>query len=285
MRLIIGFTLPSFLRRLIGGARPSVADIDEALWRESLAAMPWLHHLDTAAREQLRERVAAFLATKTISGAAGFEIDDRVRLAIAIQACLPVLHLGLKAYDDFVEIIVYPDRFLVARSQTDDAGVVHESTDELAGEAMERGPVVLSWHDAAPDGERGWNVVIHEFAHKIDMLDGEPDGVPPLPAAQRMAWAHEIETSWQAFCDALDQLEARIPRHIDPESAEGQAWYATLPLDPYAATDVGEFFAVCVESFFVDPEPVQHAFPRLYRMLADYFGQDPLSAIEAHAPA
>src|SRR5690606_24417954 len=172
----------------LGRPGPALADIDEALWRESLAAMPWLRHLDAGARQRLRERVAGFLAAKTITGAAGFEIDDRVRIAIAIQACLPILNLGLQAYDDFVEIIVYPDRFLVPRSQVDDAGVVHESTDELAGEAMEHGPVVLSWHDAAPDGERNWNVVIHEFAHKIDMLDGEPDGVPPLPPSRRAAW-------------------------------------------------------------------------------------------------
>jgi Mlc titration factor MtfA (ptsG expression regulator) len=269
--------LPSFLRRLLGRPGPALADIDEALWRESLAAMPWLRHLDAGARQRLRERVAGFLAAKTITGAAGFEIDDRVRIAIAIQACLPILNLGLQAYDDFVEIIVYPDRFLVPRSQVDDAGVVHESTDELAGEAMEHGPVVLSWHDAAPDGERNWNVVIHEFAHKIDMLDGEPDGVPPLPPSRRAAWAAEIDRAWQAFCSELDRLEARIPPHVDPESAEGEAWYASLPLDPYAATDIGEFFAVLVESFFVDPEPVQTAFPELYDLLADYFDQNPLA--------
>ena len=270
--------MPSFLRRLLGRPGPAPADIDETLWRESLAAMPWLDHLDTTARQRLRTLAARFLATKTITGAAGFETDDRVRLAIAIQACLPVLNLGLQAYEDFVEVIVYPDRFLVPRSQVDEAGVVHESTDELAGEAMEHGPVVLSWHDAAPDGDRDWNVVIHEFAHKIDMLDGEPDGIPPLPAARRADWAAEIDQAWQAFCDELDRLEARIPRDVDPESAEGEAWYAGLPLDPYAATDVGEFFAVAVESFFVDPAPVRAAFPRLYELLAEYFGQDPLTS-------
>lgn len=290
----------SLLKRLFGRPAPAAADLDDALWRETLAAMPWLGHLDAAGLTRLRELSAGFLAAKTITGAAGFEVDDRVRVAIAAQACLPILKLGLAAYDDFVEIVVYPDRFLVPRTQVDEAGVVHESTDELAGEAMERGPVVLSWPDADPNGRadeafgdddhhdpdaapgdaghalRGWNVVIHEFAHKLDMLDGEPDGVPPLPARQRAAWVREVEGAWESFCGMLDRLEASIPRHVDPESPQGEAWYASLPLDPYAATDVSEFFAVAAEAFFVDPEPLAEVFPDLYRMLARYFGQDPL---------
>ncbi|WP_407704011.1 M90 family metallopeptidase [Zeimonas arvi] len=272
------------LKRLFGRPAPAAADLDHALWRETLAAMPWLGHLDAAGLARLRELSAGFLAAKTITGAAGFEVDDRVRVAIAAQACLPILKLGLAAYDDFVEIVVYPDRFLVSRSQVDEAGVVHESTDELAGEAMERGPVVLSWPDADPNADadpasRGWNVVIHEFAHKLDMLDGEPDGVPPLPARRRAAWTREIEGAWESFCGMLDRLEESIPRHVDPESPQGEAWYASLPLDPYAATDVGEFFAVAAEAFFVDPEPLAEVFPDLYRLLTDYFGQDPRSAV------
>jgi len=294
--------LVSLLKRLFGRPAPAAADLDDALWRDTLAAMPWLGHLDAGGLDRLRELSAGFLATKTITGAAGFEVDDRVRVAIAAQACLPILALGLAAYDDFVEIVVYPDRFLVPRTQVDEAGVVHESTDELAGEAMERGPVVLSWPDADPNGRadeafgdeghhdpdaapgdaghalRGWNVVIHEFAHKLDMLDGEPDGVPPLPARQRAAWVREIEGAWESFCGMLDRLEASIPRHVDPESPQGESWYASLPLDPYAATDVSEFFAVAAEAFFVDPEPLAEVFPDLYRMLARYFGQDPLGA-------
>ncbi|MFA7665593.1 MAG: M90 family metallopeptidase [Burkholderiaceae bacterium] len=268
--------MPPLLKRLFG--RPVATHIDPGLWRETVAAMPWLDRLTPASLEALQGLAGQFLSAKTITGAAGFQVDDRVRLAIAIQACVPILQLGLRAYGDFVEVIVYPDRFLVPRTQVDEAGVVHESTDELAGEAMERGPVVLSWHDAAPDGERDWNVVIHEFAHKIDLLDGEADGVPPLPASQRAAWAQTLERAWQRFCRMLDRVEARMPRHIDPESEDGAQWYASLPLDPYAATDPGEFFAVAVESFFVDPEPLQQGFPELYRLFADYFAQDPAAS-------
>ena len=298
--------MASLLKRLFGQPAPAAVDLDDTVWRDTLAAMPWLGHLDAAGLARLRELSAGFLAAKTVTGAGGFEVDDRVRVAIAAQACLPILKLGLAAYDDFVEIVVYPDRFLVRRTEVDEAGVVHESTDELAGEAMERGPVVLSWPDADPSGNgdpkgeddpdadddpdgaghrptRGWNVVIHEFAHKLDMLDGDPDGVPPLPARRRAAWVREIEGAWASFCGMLDRLEAAIPRHVDPESPQGEAWYASLPLDPYAATDVSEFFAVAAEAFFVDPEPLADVFPELYRMLAGYFGQDPLSAVRAPA--
>ncbi len=268
--------LVGFIGRL-RQAQPGAEAIDGALWQQTLAALPWLTHLDEPALHRLRELSAGFLAAKSVSGAAGFEVDERVRLAIALQACLPVLRLGLSAYDDFVEIVVYPDRFLVPRSQVDEAGVVHESTDELIGEAMQRGPVVLSWSDADPTaGEQGSNVVIHEFAHKIDMLNGEADGIPPLPRRERAGWTHEIEGAFESFCGMLERVEASIPRHVDPESPEGQAWYSRLPLDPYAATDVSEFFAVAAESFFVDPEPLAEVFPAFYRRLADYFGQDPL---------
>lgn len=297
--------MPSVLRRLLARLAPSTkrsgrrrgfrgradpAAIDDARWQRMLASMRWLDHLDASTLERLRELSAGFLARKTISGAAGFEPTDDVRLAIAVQACLPILRLGLRAYHDFVEIVVYPARFLVHRKEMDEAGVVHESLDELAGEAMERGPVVLSWSDADPSagnrdaGHRGWNVVIHEFAHKIDLLDGEADGVPPLPARERGGWAAEIQGAWQGFCTMVDRLEAAIPRHVDPESPQGEAWYARLPLDPYAATDPGEFFAVAVESFFVDPDPLAEVFPGLYARFRDYFGLDPLAVTGQQPP-
>lgn len=269
--------LKRILGSITGPSAPQGSSIDGQAWRHALASLPWLDYLDDAALERLRALCAGFLERKTFSGAAGFEIDDRARLVIAAQACLPILNLGLGAYDDFVEIIVYPDRFLVARRRVDVAGVVHESTDELAGEAMEKGPVVLAWPDVDPGNEQGGcNVVIHEFAHKLDMMDGEPDGVPPMASRLRSAWEHEIEAAWDSFCGMLDRLEQAIPRHVDPESAQADAWYAQLPLDPYAATDIGEFFAVAAEAFFVDPEPLAEVFPQLYRNFAGYFGVDPL---------
>ncbi|GMV00890.1 MAG: zinc-dependent peptidase [Burkholderiaceae bacterium] len=264
------------LRKLLGLARTE--PIDVAQWQRITASLPFLGHLDEAERALLKGQCEAFLAAKAFSGAAGFVIDDQVRIAIALQACLPALHLGLSGYRDFVEIVVYPDRFVAPRKEIDEAGVMHEYDDELAGEAMQGGPVVLSWPDADPaGGHAGYNVVIHEFAHKLDMLDGSPDGAPPLPAGMRARWTHTMTTAYEDFCTRLDRIEAAIPRHVDPESAAADAWYDGLPLDPYAATDPGEFFAVAAETFFTAPQALAHAYPALYALFRDYFRQDPLT--------
>ncbi len=263
------------LDRLLGRSR--AAPIDPRLWQRVADALPFLAHLDGAGLQLLKQRCERFLAEKQFSGAAGFEVDDEARVGIAIQACLPVLHLGLSAYRDFVEIVVYPDRFVAPRRTIDDAGVVHEYDDELAGEAMEGGPVVLSWPDADPSAQcPGYNVVIHEFAHKLDMADGAADGAPPLPAALRPRWSATMTGAYEDFCARLDAVEAAIPRHVDPESPQADAWFERLPLDPYAATDPGEFFAVAAEAFFTDPRRLKGHYPRLYALFADYFGQDPV---------
>ncbi|ODS91771.1 MAG: hypothetical protein ABS45_09775 [Comamonas sp. SCN 65-56] len=247
------------LRKLLGLSRPE--PIDAAQWQRVATDLPFLDHLDEAERGLLKRQCEAFLAAKQFSGAAGFVVDDDVRIAIALQACLP------------------PDRFVAPRKQVDDAGVVHEYDDELAGEAMQGGPVVLSWPDADPTaGHVGYNVVIHEFAHKLDMLDGSPDGAPPLPGAMRERWARTMTDAYEDFCMRVDRIEAAIPRHVDPESAAADAWYERLPLDPYAATDPGEFFAVTAETFFTAPQALAHAYPALYALFRDYFRQDPLTS-------
>ena len=261
--------------------RRNDARIDDATWEATRRSMPFADHLGDADIARLRALCDAFLATKTISGTHGFEPTPVVACTIAFQACLPVLELGLGAYADFVEIVVYPDQFLVPRRRTDDAGVVHESTEALAGEAMDGGPVVLSWADVAPgddpDDAPTWNVTIHEFVHKLDMADGEADGVPPLPPGRRRRWVEVLGEAYDAFCDEVDRVEDAIPRHVDPESPEADAYYGRLALDPYAATDPAEFFAVSGEAFFVAPDVLAGAFPDWYRELAAFFRQDPLT--------
>lgn len=253
--------------------------IDDERWRRICASLPFLRHLRGEERSKLRTLCAAFLGAKQFSGAGGFVVDDDVRLGIAIQACLPALHLEAAGYPDFVEIVVYPDRFVAPRRDVDEAGVVHEFDDELSGEAMEGGPVVLAWPDADPSaGQPGFNVVIHEFAHKLDMLDGQADGAPPLPAALRERWTRTMTDAYDDFCARLEDVESAIPHDVDPESEQADAWYGRLPFDPYAATDPGEFFAVTSEVFFTDPIALRRSYAALYELFRDYFRQDPMFA-------
>ena len=252
--------------------------IELPAWQRLVERLPFLDGFDEPTQQRFRERIAEFLTVKTISGAGGLEVDDEMRLSIAAQACLPILNRSLALYDAFSEIIVYPAAFQVRRSVTDAAGVVHESDDVLSGEAMHGGPVVLSWEDVEPH-DPTLNVVIHEFAHKLDMADGVADGVPPMPTALLRRWQPELERSYDHFVAALDALESSIPRHIDPESEAADRYYAQLPLDPYAATDPSEFFAVAAETFFVDPQRLASGYPEFYRCMAEYFGTDPLQRL------
>jgi Mlc titration factor MtfA (ptsG expression regulator) len=256
--------------------RRHAPQIDDRLWRRTVADFPFAGHLGEAELQGLRALCEEFLRRKTFSGAHDLAVTLRMRAAIAFQACLPVLHLGLGGYDDFVELVIHADQFVVRRSQVDEAGVVHESVEALAGEAMDRGPVVLSWADAAPGARsRGWNVTIHEFVHKLDLADGDADGIPPLPRAARTRWEQAMLAAYEDFCMQLDRVERAIPSHVDPEGPAAEPYYARLPLDPYAATDLAEFFAVSGEAFFVTPDALAQAFPAWYEALAGFFRQDP----------
>jgi Mlc titration factor MtfA (ptsG expression regulator) len=155
---------------------------------------------------------------------------------------------------------------------------VSEFDDLLSGEAQHGGPVVLSWDDAAPEGfiPGAGNLIIHEFAHKLDMAEGDADGCPPMPASQRSLWRQTLLQAFQDFNDMVDRIEAAIPANVDPETPEADPWYALLPLDPYAASDSAEFFAVSTEKFFVDPVALQAEFGHLFIQYKRYFGIDPL---------
>jgi Mlc titration factor MtfA (ptsG expression regulator) len=264
------------------------ARITPELWTQTVRGHGFLARLSQSETEELKSRCAWFLASKSMTGAGGFVLDDATCLSIAVQACLPILKLDPLLYHGWNEIIVYPAGFLIPRAEMDEDGVVHEYVQEAAGEAWDGGPVVLSWEDAAPreadpDTEGGpthaFNVVVHEFAHKLDLIDGEPDGMPALDAHPNLRprrWQQVITASYEAFNDQLDAIEAAIPDDVDPESDEAGAWYGQLPMDPYAATDIAEFFAVSSEAFFVRPAPLQAAYPDWYALLAAYYRQDPL---------
>jgi Mlc titration factor MtfA (ptsG expression regulator) len=237
--------------------------IPDALWELTLARYPFLARRAADERAALRELATLFLAQKEFHGAHGFEVTDEIAVAIAAQACLPVLRLGLQAYARFVGIVVHPDEVVARREVMDEDGVVHHYDETLTGEAMEGGPVMLSWHDVESAGESaqwGYNVVVHEFAHVLDMADGMADGVPLLPhRAAREAWCRVIDAEYDEFCQRVDSGEDTL-------------------LDPYGAEAVDEFFAVASEVFFVAPDDLKLEHPRLYELLAGFYKQDPAAA-------
>jgi len=224
--------------------------IDDALWQRATGGLAFLPRSD-----KLREMVLLFLAEKEFVGAHGIEVTDEMRIAIAAQACLLILELGLDWYAGWSGIVVYPGDFRVQRSEVDEHGVVHEWDDELAGEAMPGGPVVISWDAAANDPHI--NVVIHEFAHKLDMLNGEADGLPPLhPGMDLRAWRAAFKEAYEGFGDALERGR--------------DTW-----LDPYAGEHPAEFFAVISESFFEDPAETKRRYPLVYEQLRLFYRQEP----------
>jgi len=269
-----------------GAPAPAVAEmqarIPDALWRDVLAAYPFLAPLAPAEQAALHARSAWLLASKQINGARGLALTDFMRLSIAAQAALPILNLPPVLYEGWEEIIVYPAGFAIPRRRTDEAGIVHEYIEEAAGEAWDGGPVILSWSE--PDPQAGaFNVVIHEFAHKLDLYSGEADGMPGLAAHPDLSprrWRSVLEDSYARYVAALEAVEAAIPAHIDPDSEAADPWYASLPLDPYAATDEAEFFAVSSEHFFVDPLPLAEALPQWYELLRAYYRQDTLARLD-----
>ena len=234
--------------------------IAEPLWQHCIAALPFVASRPADELQRLRRLASLFLDSKEFSGAQGFEVSDEIALAVAVQACLPILELGLAQYDGFVGIVMHGDAVVARREVTDEHGVVHAYDEELAGEAMEGGPLMLSWADVLPQAEASptpYNVVIHEFAHVLDMRDGQADGVPVLTsAAARRAWLDVLMPEY-------DRLRERVVCGHD------------TVLDPYAAEAPDEFFAVASEAFFVAPAALKDEHPALFAMLASYYRQDP----------
>lgn len=256
-------------RRERAARRLAISDFQ---WQAAEGALPCLAGLGADERDRLRELARQFIADKQWSGAQGLELTAEIQLSVALQACLPVLNLGLDWYAGWVGIVVYPGDFVIPRQVMDEDGVMHEYDDEVLGEAWDGGPVLLSWfpagmqpqvHTAA--GAAPVNIVIHEFAHKLDMQNGVADGMPPLhPGMQRHQWREIFDTAFDDFNRRLDDGE---------DSA----------LDPYAADDPAEFFAVMSEAFFTQPAAVRDEYPAVYQALAAFYRQDP-AARAATAP-
>jgi hypothetical protein len=274
------------LHRWLPRALRRPTPIPDALWRDTLAQHPFLEALDASERKRLRLLCTHFLIEKEFHGAHGLTVTDGMALAIAAQACLPLLHMHalsgapvrdplqlLDWYGDFVGIVVQPGAVVARRKTTDGAGVVHHYEEVLAGEAMDRGPLMLSWEDVAQAGERaqhGHNVVIHEFVHKLDMhgmqMGDAPHGAPPLPSdfmgshdrsEAHAIWQRTMQHSYERFCEAV----------VMAERFGGE----TPWLDDYAAKDAAEFFAVTCEAYFVNRPRFATEFPELIPLYDGFF--------------
>ena len=273
----------NWLHHILSRNRPC---IPEPLWRESLVRLPFLQRLAPNDLDRLKDLSETLLDRKTFTSAAGFELTDEKAVLIAVQAAVPVLNLNLDLYADMAGIIVYPSAFVVPQQEMDEAGVIHEWRQPVSGEAIDAGgAVVLSWEDAEDRSAPGYNVVIHEFVHKIDMADGSANGCPPFLAAfhadiDRAEWRQVFSAAYADFLARVEAVEAQLEEALENESSDAYCddAFADLPFDPYAAEHPAEFFAVASEAFFVLPDPLAADYPEVYRLLSRYYRQDPLAS-------
>ena len=253
----------NWLLDLLPGGRSADREvvIPDDLWHEVCRDQPELAGLGDEALGRLRRFAGRFLAGRPFYGGGDFRLDDARQLRIATLAVLPVLELGLDWLDGIRSVVVYADAFHVDHEEVDEDGVVHHVSDLRAGEAWEHGTLVLSWADIAAglDPEHATSVVVHEVAHFIDGVNGMENGFPPLPRGyDRAHWTRDFQA-------AFDRLNDEIDAGARPS------------IDPYAATNPAEFFAVLSEYFFRLPEELRHFDAGLYRHLAAFYRQDPMA--------
>jgi Mlc titration factor MtfA (ptsG expression regulator) len=257
------------LSRWLGGLRQRREEaavqrrtIPDDLWKRTLVRYPFLQRRDDPGAADLRRLTSLFLDRKEFSTVGDLRLNDAMVVAIAAQAVLPVLRLGLQPYDGFVGIVVHADQVRAPREVTDEDGIVHTYEEVLAGEAVQGGPVMLSWRDVRAAGRQAggaYNVVIHEFAHVLDLALAEGGGQPRLPADLPPA-------EWQAVLRRSFEAHGRRVDADEPSAVDG-----------YGAESLAEFFAVASEAFFVTPAEMQNEHPALYGMLVRCYRQDPLA--------
>ncbi|WP_127169451.1 M90 family metallopeptidase [Xanthomonas sp. BRIP62415] len=246
------------LRRL---RRPPL-DIPDALWVAVSRRCAWVAALDPPRQQRLRALAAQFLRQKTISPLGGLQLQPHDRVLLAASCCLPLLNIGAAGWRGWSQLIVYPDAFRVQRTHVDAAGVMHAWDDTLIGEAWEQGPLIVSWADVQADlndPQAGFNVIVHEMAHKLDALDGALDGTPPLPRDAQRAWARDFQRAFDTFCQCVDAGQ-------DTE------------IDPYAAEAPDEFFAVVSEYHFSAPQLLARVMPDVAAQLTRFYGPSPFAS-------
>lgn len=249
--------------------REIVAQPFPEAWREILARnVGHTALLTDEERALLEDLIQVFLTEKNLEGCGGLELTDEIRVTVAANACILLLGLNHDMYRDVDSVLIYPSTVV---QPTRRAGVfemnsmrVVEPSKLLAGEAHHGGPVIIVW-DAAKRGSRdphsGFNVVFHEFAHKLDMLDGPVDGTPPLRGSNQLKrWA---DVCSRAYLELKQQVQRGEPSFMDA----------------YGATSEAEFFAVATETFFERPTQLHGEQPELYDLLRDFFRQDPITRV------
>ncbi|MDD5058013.1 MAG: zinc-dependent peptidase [Sideroxydans sp.] len=232
--------------------------IPHRVWHNVSRRIAVLRGLDAVQMAHLRELATWFLHSKAINGAQGLNVTLPMRVAVAAQACLLILNLDIDYFDNWVEVILYPGAFRVQHAQTDDIGLIHNDASDLSGEAWLRGPVVLSWDDVRRDSyhaQLGRNVVLHEFAHKLDGLTGAMNGLPPMRRGMRREnWSNAMSAAYDALCRRVTAGEA-------------------TSINQYAATSPAEFFAVISEYFFTAPEVLKNCCPEVHQQLTLFYRQ------------
>lgn len=236
--------------------------ISEEQWSQAFTSLPLLHGLPADEKKSLQHLAILFIDDKFFEGAQGFEVTPAMMLIIALQACLPLLNTGVRSYDGWYTVIVYPAGFAPERVVRDEYGIEHSVKSNLSGEAWLRGPVVLSWSDTVHAGViDGHNLVIHEFAHKLDMLNGDANGFPPLHINMSSAkWAKAFTAGFEDFVHKCHR-----GKHIG--------------IDCYAASSPAEYFAVLSEVFFERPDIIKKHYADVYQQLRLYYRQDPLTRL------
>lgn len=233
-------------------------------WSRLLEEHPILAGFSAAQLEQLRDLAAHFNKVKRFEAADGLQLSGYMKASVSLQACLPILNLGLKWYSNWKTIVVVPAGFSQKQRKVDTAGVVHEWKEVHIGESWVKGPVVLSWKDVAASGRAdGFNVVIHEAAHRLDLLDGAMNG---RPALHREMSPEQWRVTFRA---AYTNLAWRMSRAL-PSA-----------IDTYALENPGEFFAVLSEIFFERPRNILMEYPGVYDLLKEFYRQDPVRRLTA----
>ncbi|QDT26113.1 Protein MtfA [Gimesia panareensis] len=222
-----------------------------------------LSRLTSAQRELLYQRVQIFIKEKYWEGCNGFEVTEEVQLLIAGQACLLTVGFASDCFDRLGTVLVYPDTYVAKETLVNSIGVMTEGTSFRLGEAWNQGPIILSWANVLESAENphdGENVVFHEFAHYYDAIDRQMNGTPPLNSEEEyQRWGEVMTREYDALVEQLRHGHTRF-------------------LNPYAATNPAEFFAVCTEHFFEQPHEMRAYSAELYDTLQLFYRQDPAAA-------